>query len=92
MKNTTKYHNKKHDGFDMFGSLFSKLNIWIAILMFVIYILLNSSFFIDDVLKKINNEFVTNDSNPTSNGIVVQGIFLSIGYIIVDLLVSNEIL
>jgi uncharacterized protein YqhQ len=82
----------KHDGFDVFGVVFGKLNIWVAMLLFVLFVIINTPFFIEDVLKKINNNFVTNDGNPTSNGTMVQGVFLCIGYIIIDLLVSNEIL
>lgn len=84
--------SEKHDGFDVFGSVFGKVHIWIALLMFILYILINTSTFIEEVLKKINSEFVSIDGNPTTNGIIVQGIFLSIGYIIIDLLVSSDVL
>jgi hypothetical protein len=84
--------SSKHDGFDIFGSLFKKLNIWTALLLFVLFIVLNTNFFLEDVMKKINANWVSNDSNPTSTGIIVQGIFLSIGYIIIDLLVSSDII
>lgn len=84
--------SKKHDGFDIFGSIFGKLNIWVAILLFILFILINTPVFIDDILKKINTNFVSADGNPTSSGIITQGIFLSIGYIILDLLVSGGVL
>ena len=82
----------KHDFFDVFGSFFGKVHIWIAILLFVLYILINTNFFVDDILKKISANFVAADGNPTTNGIIAQGVFLSIGYIIIDLLVSSDIL
>jgi hypothetical protein len=82
----------KHDGFDIFGSILGKLNIWIAVLIFIIFILMNTSFFIEDVIKKINSDFVASDGNLTSNGIIIQGVFLSLAYIVVDLLVSGGIL
>ena len=81
-----------HDGFDVFGSIIGKLNIWIALLLFIVFILMNTTFFIDEIMKKINSDFVGADGNLTSNGIVVQGLFLSLAYIIVDLLVSGGIL
>lgn len=84
--------SEKHDFFDIFGSIFSKLHIWVGILIFILYILINTTFFVDDVLKKINSSFVSTDGNPTTNGIIMQGIFLSVGYIILDLLVSGGIL
>ena len=84
--------SNKHDGFDLFGNLFKKLNIWTAILLFILFIVLNTSFFIEDVMKKINSNWTTNDGNLTSNGVIVQGLFLSLGYIIIDLLVSSDII
>lgn len=82
----------KHDGFDIFGSFFGRVNIWLGILIFILFILVNTTFFIEDILKKISDNFVSNDGNPTSNGIIVQGIFLSVGYIVLDLLVSGGVL
>lgn len=82
----------KHDGFDVFGSIISKMNIWIAILLFIIFILINTSFFVDEILKKINSDFVAIDGNLTSAGIIIQGVFLSLAYIVIDLLVSGGIL
>lgn len=82
----------KHDGFDVFGSIFSKINIWVAFLLFVIFILMNTHFFIDDIMKKISSDFVAQDGNLTSSGIVIQGVMLSLSYIIIDLLVSGGIL
>ncbi len=82
----------KHDGFDMIGSLLGKINIWVAFLLFIIFILMNTHFFIDDVMKKINSDFVALDGNLTSSGIIIQGIMLSLSYIVVDLLVSGGII
>jgi hypothetical protein len=82
----------KHDGFDVFGSIVSKMNIWTGLLLFVLYILINTSFFVDEILKKINSDFVASDGNATSAGIITQGIFLSLSYIILDLLVTGGIL
>lgn len=82
----------KHDGFDMIGSLLGKINIWIAFLLFIIFILMNTHFFIDDVMKKINGDFVALDGNLTSSGVIVQGVMLSLSYIVVDLLVSGGII
>ncbi len=90
--NTDSDEPVKHDGFDIFGSILGKLNIWTALLIFIVFILMNTTFFIDDVIKKINSEFVASDGNLTSNGIIIQGVFLSLAYIIIDLLVSGGVL
>ena len=82
----------KHDVFDIFGSIFGRVHIWMSILLFILFILINTTFFVDDILKKINSNFVSADGNPTTNGIIMQGVFLSVGYIILDLLVSGGIL
>lgn len=82
----------KHDGFDIFGNVISKINLWVAFLLFIIFILMNTTFFIDDVLKKISSDFVALDGNLTSSGIIIQGVMLSLSYIVIDLLVSGGIL
>jgi hypothetical protein len=81
----------KHDGFDIFGSIFGRMNIWIAILLFIVFIIINLTVFVDEILKKISSDFVAADGNPTSSGILVQGVFLSVAYIIIDLLVSGGV-
>ncbi len=82
----------KHDGFDLLGSFLTSLNIWTAILIFIVFMLYNTHFFIDEIIKKINSDFVSINGNLTSSGIIVQGVLLSISYILIDLLVSNEVL
>lgn len=84
-------NTSKHDGFDVFGSIFGKMNIWIAILLFIVFIIINLTVFVDEILKKINSDFVAADGNPTSSGIIIQGVFLSVAYIIIDLLVSGGV-
>jgi hypothetical protein len=90
--NDNESEDAKHDGFDIFGGLFKKLNIWTALLLFVLFIILNTSFFLEDVMKKINSTWINNDGSPSSNGVIMQGVFLCIGYIIIDLLVSSDII
>ena len=58
----------------------------------MLFVIINTSFFIEDVIKKINSDFVSMDGNLTSSGILIQGVFLSLGYIIIDLLVSGDII
>lgn len=82
----------KHDGLDVVGSVFSRLNIWVAVLLFIVFCLMNTTIFIEDVMKKINGDFVSADGNLTSNGTIVQGLFLSLAYIIIDLLVGGGIM
>ncbi len=90
--NDTDSSDEKHDMFDIVGSLFSRVHIWLALLIFILFVFLNTSFFVEDVLKKINGDFVSMDGNPTSNGIFAQGAILSVGYIFLDLLVSANML
>lgn len=84
--------SSKHDGFDVFGSIFGKLNIWTAFLIFIIFVLMNTNFFIDEIMKKMSSDFVLLDGNLSSSGIIVQGVMLSLSYLIIDLLVTGGIL
>ena len=60
----------------------------ISLFIFLIFILLSSQIFIEK-LESWNKSLVY-ERNVTENGIVIQGVLLSIGYIVINELVSND--
>jgi hypothetical protein len=82
---------KERDDFPSLGiDLLKKINFKVAIFLFAISFLLNSDIFIEKVLTKFKN--AVNGDLPTSKGIVIQLVMLTIGYIIIDLFVQSGVL
>lgn len=75
---------KKGDLNQFIIGAFGKMNIKIAILLFFIYVIINSEIFIDNVLSKFSN---TVDNGKTTNkGVMISALFVTLSYIIVDML------
>ena len=81
---------EKDDFLSMITDLVRKVNWKIAIFLFLIGIFVMSDVFIGGVLKRCNN--CEQDDVPTSKGTMVQLMFLSMAYILLDLLVGGEYL
>ena len=58
--------------------------------LFVIFILLCSDVFIDQVLRKING--AADIDSTTTKGTIIQGICLCIAFLILESLMDNEVL
>lgn len=60
-----------------------------ALFLFILFILISSDVFIDRILSSSNNTYAEG-RQCTSKGTVVQGVLLSIGFIIIHMLVTNN--
>lgn len=60
-----------------------------ALFLFVLFIFISSDVFIDRVLSTSDNKYVEG-RQATTSGVVVQGIILSIGYILIDILIRCD--
>lgn len=60
------------------------MNFKIAFLLFFVYIILNSEIFIDNILSKIHCAIENNQT--TNRGVMISGLFLSISYILLDMI------
>ena len=69
---------------------YNKSNIKVCVLLFILFIILSTDVFTDQILSKFNG--ATSMGVSTSTGVIIQGIFLVIGYILIDLLCRSEIL
>lgn len=63
-----------------------KIPFLVSFILFIIYLVISSDVFFSRVLKKIDG--ATQLENITTYGIVVQGIILSISFILVDIIVN----
>lgn len=61
-----------------------------AILLFIVFILLSTDVFIDQVLARFDG--AVDGMTPTSTGVLVQAIFLIIGYILIEALTTTSII
>jgi hypothetical protein len=76
----------------MFVDIFKKVNFKIAFFLFVIGIFIFSDIFIENIIKPWSIDSVDGSDVPTSKGVFIQLIFLTLGYIGLDLLVQGGVL
>jgi hypothetical protein len=89
----TVIENENHDRDDfssMLIDLTKKVNIKIAIFLFLLGIFIFSDLFIEMILSKFNG--AVDGTETTTKGTILQLLFMSISYIVIDLLVQGEIL
>lgn len=75
---------KKGDLNHMLINVFSDMNIKISIMLMILYIVLNSEVFMDNVLSKIDGTMA--DGRTTNRGVFICAILLAMGYILIDLI------
>ncbi|MCW5953604.1 MAG: hypothetical protein KIT69_15220 [Propionibacteriaceae bacterium] len=87
-----KLENKSGDDFlSMITDFLKNLPLKIAFFIFIIFILLRSDFFINNILAKFNGT-VEYTNQTTTKGEIITGIFLILGYICIDLVIQYNIL
>lgn len=74
----------------VFVDLISKINYKIAIFLFILFVLISSDVFVSRVLGHIPN--ATKGASSSNYGTFIQSMFLAVGYIIMDILVRNEVI
>lgn len=62
-----------------------------TIFIFILFILLHSDVFVDRVLSSSDNKFVEG-REVTTGGMLIQGILLSLGYILISVLIHCDYL
>lgn len=79
---TTKKKNQRKHKF--------RLTNWkILLAIFLIFLFIISDIFVDNVLSKFGT---VEGRNPTGKGIIIQGIFLVLGYILATYIIDNNML
>ena len=82
---------EKPDSFNtILISIFSKANIKKYFVVFLIYIILHNDVFINKILSNVGGS-VMNDT-ITSKGTVILGVLMVLAYILLDIVVSNDII
>lgn len=61
-----------------------------SILLFLIFILLSTDVFIDQILAKFDG--ATDGNSPTTTGVIIQAIFLIFGYMIIETITTTSII
>lgn len=84
-------NNGTTDMFVLLCDITKQLNIKIAILLFFIFVFINTDIYGKYILKKINSDFYnTETDNFNEKGIYFSGMILVIFYIIIDFLNNNK--
>jgi hypothetical protein len=84
-----KIPNGVDDLWTLIVSISKKVNYKVAILLFFMFIFLNSMTFISFCLT---GKGMTEGNSATRYGIITQGLILSIFYVVVDILNSSELI
>ena len=71
---------------DLFLNINKKVSWKVAILLFILYLLINSDLFVQNVLGGISKNLVVNGIEPSSNGVIVQGILITLAYVILSII------
>ena len=79
-----------HDLYETSIGLCKKIKFKSLIFLFILFIIISSDVFIEQMLDKFSNSVEHNC--PTSKGVIVQGIFLVLGFVILDTLVNSDLI
>ncbi len=84
-------NTKNNDLFGVTGNLYDAMKIKVAFLIFILYIIINSDIFVENILSKfIKGTYDQSTDKCTEKGILVSGIVLSLLYIVIDLIYEND--
>jgi hypothetical protein len=75
--------------FEVIGDVVKQIPFKIAIFLFLIYIFISSDMFVDWGLSYIPG--CTEHRRPSAKGVVVQGVIITIAFIIISMLVNSEL-
>ena len=82
---------KPHDFPSMFARLVSKINLKVAVFLFLVGMFILSDMFVMNVLASFSGA-VRDDETPTSRGTIIQLVFIVLAYIAIDVLSSTGVL
>jgi hypothetical protein len=91
LSNNCKLDSRPDSLGDMFSGLFGIAKMKMGFLIFFIFMLFNTTLFIEYILVKFPNA-VDDVSQPTDRGICIVGMLLTMCYIILDILVQHQII
>ena len=80
---------KKSDFWDVLSSIATAIPFKMAFLLFFIFLLINSTIFIEYIIEPMGKSYY--DNSVTEAGTYMQGLFLASGYMIMYALTANEI-
>jgi hypothetical protein len=74
-----------HDLGDIFKDIFKTIPLKMAIFIFILFLIIRMPFFEIDMIGKIDSKFI-HEGILTRSGILIQGLFLAVVYIILSML------
>ena len=85
---------KKDNNGDLFqvgNKMFENINLKIASMLFILYIILNSDIFVENCLSKMfKNTYDSANDKVMEKGVVISGLALAISSIILDVMDRNK--
>ena len=90
----TKKKEKKDDSNDfvhVLVDMLKNLNWKLIIAIMLIFIFISSDIFVENVLSRFSDT-IEDMGTPTNKGIIIQSIFMVLGYMTIDLLIQANII
>jgi uncharacterized protein YqhQ len=85
------FDQKKPDELlDVLATPFTIINIKSCFLLFFIFLFVSSNIFINQILYKFNNTVI--DGQISTKGIIIQGIFLVMLYVLVQIIIGFDLI
>lgn len=83
-------NNSKDTFTEMFLDLAKNINLKMCLFIFLLFIVINSDIFIENILANINGAALGNCA--TTNGTLIQGLAMTLGYLILNLLTHGNLI
>lgn len=85
--------SKTEDLFHVVGAIYDSMNIKVAFILFITFIILNTDIFADNCLRKISaNSYDLSQDKITGKGVMLSAMILSVFYIFIDILSAKKII
>lgn len=89
-KNDTSQTPAVNDFWDVISGVLKAVPYKMAILIYMIFIVINSTIFIEYTIEPLGSSYY-GSAGLTNSGTYLQGLFLVIGYLAVYILLANEV-
>lgn len=81
---------KKDNLLGVIGKITEKINFKSLIILFILFLIVSSDIFINCVLTTIKS--ATDTRGATFKGILIQGVFLVVGFTLLNLLINQKVI
>ena len=84
---------KSDDLFEFSGKIYDEMKIKIAFILFCIYIITNLDIYYENILSPfVSNTYDAASDKPSTKGVIISGIIMSVSYILIDFMYDHKVI